>query len=501
MIIVSPPVERVLRACLPWLGLSLLAWALATLPLPMLAGLLGAATGTFLLLRWPWLIWLGLAVALPISSGIKIGPLSLTDVGLTAAFTLWFIDGVRRRTLRLSFSPVVVGVLIYGGALLLALQGALNLREGFAEVVKWGEVAVVLLVLRSMLPPQQAQWFVVALLVGGIGQALLGLYQFIFQIGPEWFIILGRFMRASGSFHQPNPYAGYLGLCLPVAASLALWNLNQFWSSLTQTPKSKLQNPKFLVWSLFYTLATGVIGLGLLASWSRGGWMGAAVGLAIVVILRSRRAMVLGSVGGVLLLIALLLGSALPTWLPAPIAARLQDLPAYFGLGDVLDQPVTDENFAVIERVAHWVAAVRMWEEAPWLGIGPGNYATVYPTVRLPRWEEALGHAHNIYLNTLAESGLVGLGAYLLLWFMVIGWLWQQRRLALVQQAGWAAALAIGSLGVVGHSLIHNLFDNLFVQGSYLQVAFWLAALSVTIPEQMTRAGDTDARLTIQEKE
>lgn len=482
MTIISLPIERVIRACLPWLSLSLLAWVLATVPLTTVVGWLGATAGLFLLLRWPWLLWLGLAVALPVSSGIKLGPLSMTDVGLAAAVILWFIEGVRRRTLQLTISPVIVALLMYVGALLLALHGALNLGEALAEVVKWVEVGVVLLVLRPMLPPQQTHWFVAALLVGSVGQALLGLYQFIFQIGPEWFIILGRFMRASGSFHQPNPYAGYLGLSLPVAASLAIWSWNRCWSS-------RMENPKFFLWALFYTLSSGVIALGLLASWSRGGWMGAVVGLTVVVVLRSQRAMMLGVGGIAVLLITLLLGSTLPAWIPTPITARLQDIPAYFGLGDVLNQPVTDENFAVIERVAHWVAALRMWEQAPWLGVGPGNYATVYPTVRLPRWEEPLGHAHNLYLNTLAESGLVGLSAYLLLWLIVIRWLWQQRHLAIKQQAHWVAALALGSLGVIGHSLTHNIFDNLFVQGSYLQVAFWLAALSVASPAP-TGAGD-----------
>ena len=50
---------------------------------------------------------------------------------------------------------------------------------------------------------------------------------------------------------------------------------------------------------------------------------------------------------------------------------------AYFGLTDVLSQPVTDENFSVVERIAHWVAAQRMWAQSPWFGVGPGNYAVV----------------------------------------------------------------------------------------------------------------------------
>ncbi|MEZ4728363.1 MAG: O-antigen ligase family protein [Caldilineaceae bacterium] len=325
-------------------------------------------------------------------------------------------------------------------------------------------------------PQHQVQWLIAALLVGGAGQALLGLYQFIFRIGPDWFMIMGRFMRASGSFGQPNPYAGYLGLCLPVAASLALTTWQRLWPRYIESRQSPLLNPPYL-WALFYTGATGLLGMALLASWSRGGWLGAATGLATVVFLRSRQAMAWGISGLLAFLLVILLGSTLPDWVPAPVVARLQDIPAYLGLTDVLSQPVTEENFAVMERLAHWVAALRMWESAPWFGVGPGNYATVYPVVRLPQWEEPLGHAHNIYLNALAETGLVGFGGYLLLWGAIILWLWRQYQRAIQRQAHWQAAFALGVLGVVGHLTVHNFFDNLFVQGMYLQIAFWLTAL------------------------
>jgi O-antigen ligase len=125
--------------------------------------------------------------------------------------------------------------------------------------------------------------------------------------------------------------------------------------------------------------------------------------------------------------------------------------------------------------MAHWVAAIRMWELSPWLGVGPGNYAVVYPEVRLPRWEEALGHAHNVYLNVLGESGLVGLAFFLALWVAVLVWVARRfvgwRR----QGADWQAALAIGVIGVLVHLSVHNFFDNLFVQGMQLHVALWLA--------------------------
>ena len=191
---------------------------------------------------------------------------------------------------------------------------------------------------------------------------------------------------------------------------------------------------------------------------------------------------------GLAFLVALLLlgamGGLSPDVLPAPITARLADVPAYLGVGieQIVAQPVNDENFSVIERLAHWLAAQRMWETAPWLGVGPSNYATVYSSVRLPLWEDALGHAHNIYLNVLAETGLIGLAAYLLMWTGVAGWLWRRTR---QQQLGsWEQALLVGVLGVVAHLTVHQLFDNLYVQGIQLHAALWLGA-AVAIANQM----------------
>lgn len=452
--------------------LAALAWLLAFAPLASLLIGLGSGAALLLLLRWPWLIWPAIGAVLPVASSMRIGVLSLTDLLLGVAIALWFADGVRRRRLRLEPSPIVSWVAAYAGILLLAALAAVDLREAAVEVVKWVQVALVLLLAQAMMPSDREQWLVAALLLGAMGQALLGLYQFFNRIGPEWFVILDRFMRASGSFGQPNPYAGYLGLTLPVAVSLALWG----WRSWLQ---SGFRPVRPALWAIFYTVAALLIASGLIASWSRGGWFGATAGVVVVLVFRSRVALMAGGVTLLCLLVATLLGALTPAWVPAAVSNRLAGVPTYLGLTDVLSQPVTDENFAVIERVAHWVAAIRMWERSPWLGIGPGNYAVVYPEVRLPRWEEALGHAHNVYLNVLGESGLVGLAFFLALWVAVFVWVARRFVRWRRQGADWQAALAVGVLGVLVHLSIHNFFDNLFVQGMQLHVALWLALFNL----------------------
>jgi O-antigen ligase len=461
------------------LALLLLAAAIAYAPLLWVAGGLAAAAASVLALRWPWLIWLPLALWVPLTSTLRLGPASATDLLLATGVALWFLAGARRHMLSLTGSPVISLAILITAVLTLSLFFAVDLDEAIAEIIKWLQLPVLLLVVPAMLTARQARWLAAALTGGAVLQAGIGLYQFVYSVGPDHFVILGRFMRASGVFDQPNPYGGFLGIALAASLSLTLWA----WGEVI---RGGGQHRSSAGWAIFYTGSTALIAGGLLASWSRGAWFGAAAGVTAVLMLRSRFAAVAATFT---LLALLLLGTVAPTSLPQPLLQRLADLPAYWGLTDVLAQPVTDENFSVVERIAHWTAAQRMWERSPWLGIGAGNYAALYPTVRLPRWEEALGHAHNFYLNLLGETGLLGLSTWLALWagIAVYGWRNARSQGTATPASRWRAAVAVALLGIVVHLSVHNLVDNLFVRGNLVYTVLWLAVLAA----QSDRLPDT----------
>lgn len=485
------PSGRQGRTVVAVVGLAGLAWLLAELPLLWSAAAVAAVGGSLLLLRFPHLIWPGLAVALPFASALKRGPLSLADLMLGAAVLLWFVEGVRKNRLRLNSGVLPALFTFYLLALLLSFSQAIDLQEALEGVIKWMQMLVIVLLVQEALSPRQVRWLVWGLLAGGVLQAMLGIYQFVFRIGPPNFFLLDRFMRAAGTFGQPNPFAGYLGLTLPVAVSLFVLC---FASLLRRSEGSLLQ---LFSGTVAYGGAGAIIGAGLLASWSRGGWLSAAAGVGVVLYVQGGpiiKGAALAGAGAVMLF-----GPLTYRYIPSFLTDRIADLPSYFGSGmwEVVQQQVTDSNFSIIERLAHWIAALRMWEMSPWLGVGPGNYAAVYPQVRLARWEDPLGHAHNTYLNMLAENGLIGFSAYLVLWTGVVIWLLLMRRrilqrkwatverernllpmsAATLPSPTWNAALLTGVLGVVVHLSIHNLFDNLFVQGIYLHVALWLGAV------------------------
>ncbi len=224
--------------------------------------------------------------------------------------------------------------------------------------------------------------------------------------------------------------------------------------------------------ALVLTGVTVALFAGIGMSWSRGGWLGLGAALIVVAGLRSWRTAVLTA--SVVLLLAIALSVFGTSWLPSALSGRVQDLGSYLGGPDPARTEITDENFSVLERLAHWQAGLRMFDDRPWLGVGIGNYAASYANYPQPHWYEPLGHAHNMFINFAAETGLLGLAAFLVFWLGValaaarIGW----------ARRGWISALAIGVLGTWTYLTVHSMFDNLFVQHMQLQLALLLAALA-----------------------
>jgi putative inorganic carbon (HCO3(-)) transporter len=72
------------------------------------------------------------------------------------------------------------------------------------------------------------------------------------------------------------------------------------------------------------------------------------------------------------------------------------------------------------ERINRWLCAIRLFEERPLLGWGPGTYQHVYgpfqkleEMTRISTYQGDRGNAHSEYLTYLSESGAMGLLGFL----------------------------------------------------------------------------------------
>lgn len=464
------PVERV-RQNLGglWITLALagVAGALIFLPLASAVATIGGALALLAVLRWPELALYALVFAVPYGSWfpipISVGNLTAVDLFVALAIALWLARMiVQTRSIRIQWPSLSLPFAIFLTAALLSLTVALSLQHAVKEFTKWFEMFAIYVFVANNLDAAKISRALAVLLLAGLSEAAIGVYQFLFRIGPGGFALFGQFIRAYGTFEQPNPYAGYLGLIIPIAFGIVVGVLGKPQAVAGRQPllQSLLAILAFL--SLAAMLAA------LLMSWSRGAWLGVAAGLVVAVVVQSRRAFMLSAIAAFVLAVVVLLSSL--SIIPPAIAARLSGISDYFGVFDVRGVKVDDANFAIVQRMAYWQAAWGMFAAHPLLGVGFGNYAAVYSAYALPHWSEPLGHAHNYYLNVAAEAGMVGLIAYVTLWGIAF---WQGWRAVRVTRGMWRG-IAAGLLGTLVALSVHNGFDNLFVHGMYVQVGIGL---------------------------
>jgi O-antigen ligase len=210
----------------------------------------------------------------------------------------------------------------------------------------------------------------------------------------------------------------------------------------------------------------------LFLSFSRGAWLGAAAAIGVVIVFAPRRLWIGLALGAVALIG--LIGLSSVGLLPASISERLADAGTLLEIRDVRGVPINDANYALIERQAHWQAALNMLTEYPWTGVGFSNYQPLYEQYRLLNWPMPLGHAHNIYLNVAAETGVIGLGLYLLLWISILTVTFRTIRRA----HGFDRAVAVGLMGAWVYLGTHMLVDNLYVNNTHLMIGALLGVLS-----------------------
>jgi len=390
-------------------------------------------------------------------SGVAFGA---TDVLLLGALVAWtFGKGAR---VRVPVPAFTLGLLIFAGWLVATALVAANPALVLKEVLKWLQIAVALVILADLMR-EPSDRRIVAWAVGAavLAQAGLGLVQTAAAAGPGGFVV-GGVLRAFGTFDQPNPYGGYLGIHLPLILAAAIYarGSRRRWLALLGI----------------------VVLMGIVASRSRGAWLGIGVSSLIVVLAAGRQAtpwargLLAVAAAAVLAVAIAVVGGEFDRALPPDIERT------FWG-----EHPVDDvvrhrahDDFAIAQRVAHWGAGWRMFQDRPLLGAGAGNFDEAYRDYALQPFDEPLGHAHNVGLNFAAEAGFPGILMFagLSLWALGVA-------VAAVRRARGAAFewSAVGALGALVGFTTHNLVDSLFVSGMGIVFAL-LLALALVIAAQ-----------------
>lgn len=257
-----------------------------------------------------------------------------------------------------------------------------------------------------------------AVLAGVLGS----LYSFAQALGMDlagWSTHFGG--RGFSTLGNPIFWAGHLLVLLPLALYLVL-------SSLDKRER------------VFWVGALALLFLSLLATQTRGAWLGALGEMAVLVLLTRRKAIVWkGLMGGIIVFLLALL--AVPT-----LQERALSILRFHG------QDAQGRYFM-------WDAALNLWDKKKLLGQGPGGYAVHFHQAQAelsqkdpwhPYWTAF--HAHNEYLEILAERGMVG---FLLGGLVVVGLAY--RRLRRIDPISFSTDTA--ELAVIVGIAIQSLFN------------------------------------------
>jgi O-antigen ligase len=471
---------------------ALAAYVILIAPFPINLALFPAIAVGLLALLTPVLLPVLLVFSVPAQDVISFsaGAASLTATRGMVLLSIAIVGLLLASgAIRPRWSILMAAFALYILVMTLSLSRAHDFGPGFGEIYRW---SVALLALWLVVQFVRTRDHVLAVLVvAAISAAMLGSIgaaQTFLGVGPASFAITGGLTRAFGTFGMPNSYAAYLEMSALPLLPVTLWALARTWENLRAYQRERLAGfsaslalrRQVIVYAVLCAIfAGGFLGglAGIVVSFSRGGWLATAGALAVMAAFLGRRLAIAVSVGAFVIVVAI--SANLHQMAPEAIQLRYGQIRDQLTIFDVSSVMLTPENFAAVERMAHWQTGLAMWESAPLLGIGAGNFDpryrefAVHPTLLHPR-----GHAHNYYIHALAETGIAGLLAYLVLLGTAVAIgirAWRSRE-------SLARAIGIGALGMTAALMLHGLVENLHVLNISVQIAaVWgLAAVAST---------------------
>ena len=357
-----------------------------------------------------------------------------------ALLVLWTVRFLINPKHRLLWTPVcwpVLAFVLYAIGRYLTADVEYLARQELVRIVVYA--VIFFAVINNLHKQEPSQIVGLTLIFLAMALSFYALLQFL----KDWDQVYGLFdsfekprgnrKRGSATFVNPNHLAGYLEMVLPLALAFTLTGR---FSHLMK---------------VVLAYASVAIFAGLTVTFSRGGWIASAVSLVALfywtVKQREYWKRTLIALGVLAVLFTV-------TFTKARMSVnRIERFDETQQFDDI--------------RFRLWEPAKVMWKEHFWFGVGPNHFDTRFGEYRPFDYDlqSRPDRAHNDYLNTLADWGLVGTllvaacwGTFL--WQVFTGWRYVQRSQSDLgaKRSNRASFVLGGSLGLLA-ILVHSYWD------------------------------------------
>lgn len=285
------------------------------------------------------------------------------------------------------------------------------------------------------------------LLAAGVGVSLYGFYQAFFperysDVWTDTDLFSNITFRVYSTLANPNVLGEYLLLMIPLACAMLF--SSDSWAK-----------------RIVCLLAAGIMGVCLILTYSRGCYLGLLFAAAVFLVLLDRRFLFLGIAAVALC----------PLYLPDSVISR------FTSIGNLADSSTS-------YRVHIWLGSLAMLKDFGFSGVGLGTEAfnTVYPYYS--QHGVAAQHAHNLYLQILCDSGIVGLLVFL---GLIVCFYRMMLTAIRHERDRRAKVLQIGGTSAVSGFLVQSMTDYTFYNYRLLLLFFGILGLCVLLTRMGSR--------------
>ena len=336
-------------------------------------------------------------------------------------------------------SPLNVHIALYAVVILWSTAASVNLRGSLLPGMLTVAFVLFFYGITSSGLEKHLDRVLWLLLAAGVGVSLYGFYQACFperysDVWTDTDLFSAIAFRVYSTLANPNVLGEYLLLVIPIACAFAF----------------SADNWKKRIAAL---LAAGIMGVCLILTYSRGCYLGLLFAAAVFLVLLDRRFLFLG-----ILAVALC-----PLYLPESVISR------FTSIGNMADSSTS-------YRVRIWLGSLAMLKDFGFSGVGYGSEAfnTIYPAYAMHGVYAQ--HAHNLFLQILCDSGIVGLLVFL---GLIVSF--YRMMLTAIRHTSDSSArvLQIGGVSAVSGFLVQSLTDYTFYNYRVMLLFFGMLGLCV----------------------
>ena len=372
---------------------------------------------------------------------------TILEVGAAILFLLWGILAIRRDQVEIHWKWLYLPLLGLGAIALAQYVFGLSVYPYLTkiELLRWGAyVLLFFLMFESFRTEEHMKQFVWFLINLGFAVSLFAIAQHFTSNGKlYWIVSLPAGAGPFGPFVDSDHFAGFVELTTPLGLALLFF---------------RARRPEQITLLLLFTIVP--IGALILTA-SRGGIICFALELVLLAFLsrahQIEKKQLLGTAG-----ITLVAGTFI-VWL---------------GVSNAIQrfEQLTHEGIARELRVSIYGYTLRIIHDHPWFGTGLGTLAAVYPRYASFYNGLTVDHAHNDFLELLANAGVIG--GFCALLFIGLFFRESLRRFVTARTNS-VRAITAGSLVACSGLLMHGLVDfNLQIPSNAL--IFLLLSLIAT---------------------